>query len=45
MNFYTTYGACLKSQDIVDSVFFKIVKTPVKKVATFFAKESSTPMS
>ena len=29
MNFYTTYGACQKSQDTVDSVFFKIVKTPV----------------
>ena len=32
MNFYTTYGACPKSQDTVDSVFFKIVKTPVVSV-------------
>ena len=29
MNFYTTYGAYLKSLDTVDSVFFEIVKTPV----------------
>ena len=36
MNFYTTYGACSKSQDTVDSVFFKIVKTPVKLGQTLF---------
>ena len=30
MNFYTTYGAYSKGLDIVDSVFFEIVKTPKK---------------
>ena len=37
MNFYTTYGACSKSQDPVDSVFSKIVKTPeTREVGLFF---------
>ena len=30
MNFYIIYGAFPESPDAVDSVFFEIVKTPVK---------------
>ena len=45
MNFYTTYGAYLKSLDTVDSVFFEIVKTPVffSSSGLVFSLASSTP--